>query len=93
MAKWRTEYWIYEDNNGEKEIEPYHGEEWQKVYKIIREYEATGKSATHGRPMGKPFKMVYDEDNGRDPYYENYRIVDGKIVWKTDDEWRWEEDQ
>ena len=83
--RWATEYWIYEDDNELIEIQPYCGQEWRKVHKIILEYEATGESLTHGRPIPKGiFKMVYDQDGGCDPYYMSYKIVDGKVKWFED---------
>lgn len=83
--KWATMYWIWEDDNQEIEVEPYCGQEWRKVHKIILEYEATGESPTHGRPIASaPFKEVYDQEGGVDPYYMSYEIIDGKVVWSED---------
>jgi len=93
MAKWCNMYCIYEDETEDDgKIQYFQGpKEWRTVYKIIREYEATGESATNGRPIRNIDRMVFDEDGGHDAYYEYYRIIDGKIVWKTEDGWRWED--
>ena len=82
--RWATEYWIYHADGDHIEVMPFHGTEWKKVHKIIMEYETTGESPTLGRPMMKPFKQVYDQEGGVDPYYMEYKIVDGKIKWFED---------
>ena len=82
--KWYTQYWIYHEDGDHIEVEPFYGQEWRKVHKIIMEFETTGESPTLGYPMQRPFKLVFDDTGLCDPYYMSYEIIDGKIKWFED---------